>query len=143
MTAASNLTFVDTNILVYAYDRGEGAKHEKVIDILDDLWESGTGALSTQVLAEFYAVVTRRKMMSKESARERVASYSEWCTVTTNPELLITASLLQDNHNVSWWDALIIDAARRSGADTLLSEDMHHGQRFGSVTVRNPFVEGN
>jgi predicted nucleic acid-binding protein len=143
MTAASDLIFIDTNILIYAYDRDEGEKHHTAVAILEELWESGTGALSTQVLQEFYSVATRRKKMPKELARHRVADYSEWCRVSTNPELLVLASLLEEKHQLSWWDALVVEAARRSGATTLLSEDMRHGQKFGTLTVRNPFVESN
>jgi predicted nucleic acid-binding protein len=143
MTAASDLIFIDTNILIYAYDRDEGEKHQTAVAILEELWESGTGALSTQVLQEFYSVATRRKKMPKELARHRVADYSEWCRVSTNPELLVLASLLEEKHQLSWWDALVVEAARRSGATTLLSEDMRHGQKFGTLTVRNPFVESN
>jgi predicted nucleic acid-binding protein len=143
VTVAPNLTFIDTNILVYAYDADEGAKHRRVVEILDELWESGTGALSTQVLQEFYSVVTRRKKMSRELARQRIASYGEWCVVRTNPELLVMASLLEERNQLQWWDALVIEAALRSGATTLLSEDLQHGQQFGTLTVRNPFVEGN
>lgn len=141
MTAASNRTFIDTNILVYAYDRDEGEKHRTAVAILEELWESGTGVLSTQVLQEFYSVATRRKKMPRELARARVADYSEWCTVSTNPELLVTASLLEERHHLQWWDALVIEAALRSGATTLLSEDLQHGRTFGTLTVRNPFKD--
>ena len=141
MTAASDLTFIDTNILVYAYDPDEREKHEKVVAIVEELWESRTGALSTQVLQEFYSVATRRRKMPVTLARERIADYSQWCMVTTSPELLVTASLLQDNHKLSWWDAIVIEGALRSGATTLLSEDLQHGRRFGTLTVRNPFVD--
>jgi predicted nucleic acid-binding protein len=141
VTAASTLTFIDTNILVYAYDPDEKEKHHKVVAIIEELWKSGTGALSTQVLQEFYSVATQRKKMPKALARERIADYGQWCMVTTTPELLVTASLLQDNHKLSWWDALVIEAALRSGATTLLSEDLQHGRRFGTLTVRNPFAD--
>lgn len=141
MTATSNRIFIDTNILVYAYDPDEGAKHHTVVAIIEELWQSGTGALSTQVLQEFYSVATRRKKMPGALARERVADYSQWCTLSTSPELLVSAGLLAENHKLSWWDALIIEAALRSGAGTLLSEDLQDGRRFGTLTVRNPFAD--
>ena len=145
MSAPNNLVFIDTNILVYAHDPGEGSKYDTAVAVLKDLWRNGTGVLSTQVLQEFYSVATRKlkPAMPKHEARARVAEYSEWCSMDTNPQLIVSASVLDERHNLHWWDAMILEAAMRSGATTLLSEDMQHGQRFGLLTVRNPFVEGN
>jgi predicted nucleic acid-binding protein len=138
-----NLTFIDTNVLVYANDPAEGPKYRTAIAVLDKLWRDGTGVLSTQVLQEFYRAATQkmRPPMSPEDARRLIADYGEWCSVHTDPLMLISASLLQQRHKLHWWDALIIEAAMRSGATTLLSEDMQDGQKFGTLTVRNPFVE--
>jgi predicted nucleic acid-binding protein len=142
VSAVPKLTFVDTNILIYAHDSNEGMKHDIARQLVRRLWQDGTGVLSTQVLQEFYAVVTRKPLcMSKADARERMADYSQWCSVNTDPQLLVSASMLQQNHSISWWDALIIEAAMRSGATTLLSEDMQHGRKFGLMTVVNPFRE--
>lgn len=137
------LTFIDTNILVYAHDIHEPAKREIARTVLRKLWLTGTGVLSTQVLQEFYSVVTRKRShpMPKEEARRRIANFSEWCSMDTNPQLLVSASLLDERHHMQWWDALIIEAAMRSGATTLLSEDMQHGRKFGLLTVRNPFID--
>ena len=145
MSVPSNLVFIDTNILVYAHDAAEGSRHHAAVAVLQDLWLNGTGVLSTQVLQEFYSVATRtmKPAMPKREARERVAEYSEWCTMDTNPQLIVSASILDESHNLHWWDAMILEAAMRSGATTLLSADMRHGQRFGRLTVRNPFVETN
>jgi predicted nucleic acid-binding protein len=138
-----NLVFIDTNILVYAHDPDEGSKYETAVTVLDDLWRTGNGVLSTQVLQEFYSIVTQKKkhLMPRANARQRIADYSEWCSMDTNPQLLVSASLLQENHKLQWWDALIVEAAMRSGAATLLSEDMQDGRKFGEMTVRNPFKE--
>ena len=141
--SGNSLVFIDTNVLVYAYDRGEGAKHDTAVAALAKLWRNRTGVLSTQVLQEFYSVVTRKRAqgMSKAKARERMKAFSAWCSVNTSAELLVAASLLEEKHSLQWWDALIVAAALRSGASTLLSEDMQHGQKFGLLTIRNPFVE--
>jgi predicted nucleic acid-binding protein len=141
--SSTNLIFIDTNVLVYAHDRGEGAKHDTAVAVLDKLWRDHTGVLSTQVLQEFYSVVTRKRprKMSSAKARKRIMAYSEWCAVNTNTELLVSASVLEETHSLQWWDALIVAAALRSGAETLLSEDMQHGRKFEEMTVRNPFVE--
>lgn len=146
MTAAlsAELTFVDTNVLVYAHDRAEGRKHEIAGKILRELWEAKTGLLSTQVLQEFYVVATRKldPAVPWAQARRLVADYGEWCTLPSDPQLIVSASMLEETHQLSWWDALIVEAAMRSGASTLLTEDLQDGQRFGTLVVRNPFAGG-
>lgn len=141
MSTLAEFVFIDTNILVYAHDEDEGAKRDIAASALRELWENGTGALSTQVLQEFYWVATHklRPSMPHREARDLVAEYSEWCTINSDPQLLVSASLLAENHSISWWDALIIEAALRSGATTLLSEDMQHDRRIGRLTIENPF----
>ena len=140
-----SLTFIDTNILVYAHDRDGGARYDTAVALLKKLWDEHTGVLSAQVLAEFYQVATRKlkPAMHRAKARDLVAIYGEWCSTDTTAELLVSASVLEEMHKLSWWDSLIIEAALRSGATTLLSEDLQHGRRFGMLTVRNPFVENN
>jgi predicted nucleic acid-binding protein len=145
MSPGPDLVFVDTNILVYAHHQEEDIKSDTARAVLQKLWDDGTGVLSTQVLQEFYWTVTRKGSapMPAAEARKRVIDYSEWCSMNTDLQLLVSASVLAENHSVSWWDALILEAAMRSGATTLLSEDMQNGRRFGLLTVRNPFVETN
>lgn len=138
-----NLSFVDTNILIYAHDRGQEERYEIAKGTLQRLWETDTGALSTQVLQEFYSVATRKlkPAMSHRDARTIVAAYSEWCVMGTDPQLLVSASVLCETHKLSWWDSLVIEAALRCGASTLLSEDLQDGRSFATLTVRNPFAE--
>jgi predicted nucleic acid-binding protein len=133
--------FIDTNVLVYAYQEDAGAKRELAASTLNELWDNGKGALSTQVLQEFYWVATHKLKppMAHPEARDLIAQYSEWCTTNSDLQLLVSASVLAENHSFSWWDALIIEAALRSGATTLLSEDMQDGRRIGRLTIENPF----
>lgn len=144
MSGEPDLFFIDTNVLVYAHDRGEGLKHDIAVALLAKLWRDGTGVLCTQILQEFYSVVTRKRRhpLSKREAREIVAEYSTWCSMDTDPQQLVSASILDERHQLHWWDALVVEAAMRSGASLLLTEDMQNGQRFGTVTVRNPFAGG-
>jgi predicted nucleic acid-binding protein len=136
-------TFVDTNVLVYAHDNGAVARHERAKALLAELWDSRSGSLSTQVLQEFYSVVTRkfRPPMPRDRARAIVAAYGEWCDVATDPQLIVTASRLEEEHTISFWDSLIVQAAIRAGADRLVSEDLQDGRRFGALTIENPFAE--
>jgi predicted nucleic acid-binding protein len=134
-------TFVDTNILIYAHDTHDEAKHRAAENLLARLWTSGLGILSTQVLQEFYSAATRklRPPLAPTQARQAVHDYSEWCRVDTDPLLIISASRLSEQHSINFWDALIIEAALRAGAMELVTEDLHNGRRFGELTVRNPF----
>lgn len=135
------LVFVDTNILAYAHDSSEGVKQAIAKDLLDELWESERGALSTQVLQEFYVVATRKfePPLSRKEAREVVNNYGEWRLVRIDLILIINASNLEEQHQLSFWDALIVEAARRSGATRLLSEDLSSGSTIKGIAIENPF----
>jgi predicted nucleic acid-binding protein len=134
--------FVDTNILVYAYDRGAGAKHAKALDLLENLWLEGTGILSTQVLQEFYVNVRRKaqRPVTVEQARDLVSDYLAWDPVVNDGAAMLEAIDLENRYKLSFWDSLIVAAAQKSGASIIYSEDFNHGQKFGSVEVRNPFL---
>lgn len=142
MSTAQELVFVDTNILVYAHDSNSPDRQRVAQTVLKELWDNRSGALSTQVLQEFYAVATRKLKppMPKSAARRIVADYSVWCTVDTDPLLIVSASRLEEEHSLAFWDALVIEAALRSGATWLLSEDLQDGRRFANLTIRNPFA---
>jgi predicted nucleic acid-binding protein len=134
-------TFIDTNVLVYAHDTDAGARHTKAKALLADLWDNRNGTLSTQVLQEFYAVVTRKfkPPMPRARARAIVAAYGEWCEIATEPQLIVAASRLEEEHTLSFWDSLIVQAAIHSGAERLVSEDLQDGRRFGTLQIENPF----
>jgi len=133
--------FVDTNILVYAHDTSSGSKGLKAREILLDLWESRRGVLSTQVLQEFYVVVTRKipKPLEPGRAREIVESLLYWDMVVNDPEAVLEAIDLSEKHRLSFWDALVVQAAVVAGAEVLLSEDLNPGQVIEGVRVENHF----
>lgn len=135
-------TFVDTNVLIYAHDVDANAKHEAAKRALRELWSERTGVLSVQVLQEFYVNVTRKipHPISKESARLVVSSYAIWCVDTTPAEIL-TAFRIEDEAQIGFWDALIVAAAYKGGADRILSEDLNAGQRIAGIRIENPFAE--
>ena len=135
----AGVTFVDTNVLVYAEDGRELDRRDLAARVLADLWTSGLGVLSTQVLKEFYDNATRKLKMPPESARRIVAQYAEWPVVETTAQLIVSASLLHERHSFAFWDAVIVEAALLSGATTLLSEDLQDGRRIGDLTITNPF----
>jgi predicted nucleic acid-binding protein len=134
-------TFVDTNVLVYAHDAGETDKQPIARAVLEGLWADRSGVLSTQVLTEFYVVATRKfkPPMPRSEAREIVALYSTWSVVQVDVELILDAAALEEAAQLSFWDALVVEAARRSGATRLVSEDLQAGRRIAGIQIQNPF----
>ena len=131
--------FVDSTVLVYAEDRRDPLRLGIAVTVLSELWASGRGVLSTQVLQEFYNVATRKLRMSPEAARRIVAEYAEWPAVETTVQLIVSASILHERHSFSFWDSMVVEAALLSGATTLLSEDLQDERRIGGLTISNPF----
>ena len=133
--------FVDTNVLIYAYDRGAGSKHEIALRQVEKLWLEGNGVLSTQVLQELYVNVRRKaqKPISIDQARALVSDYLAWDPVVNDGATILEAIDAERRYKLSFWDSMIVVAARKSGATVLLSEDFNDGQKFGPVQVQNPF----
>ena len=134
-------TFVDTNILVYAYDRGAGEKHVAAQRAIEQLWKDGNGLISTQVLQEFYINIRRKaqRPISISAARNLIADYLAWDPVVNNGTSILEAMDVERRYKLSFWDSLIVVAAQQSGAEILLSEDFNQGQKYGSVQVQSPF----
>lgn len=140
MTAAGR-TFVDTNVLLYAHDASETEKQPIARALLEELWADHSGVLSTQVLQEFYVVATRKfkPPMRRSEARELVALYGTWSVVQVDVGLIFDAAALEEQAQLSFWDALIVEAARRAGAMRLVSEDLQSGRLIAGVVIENPF----
>jgi predicted nucleic acid-binding protein len=140
MNYMSDKYFVDTNILVYAHDRAAGIKNERARSLIERLWISGGGVLSTQVLQEL-CVNLRRKAahpLSIEQTRRLLQDYLSWDIVINTAESVIEALVIEHRYNVSFCDALIIQAAETSGAAIVYSEDLADGQTYGPLRVVNP-----
>jgi predicted nucleic acid-binding protein len=135
--------FVDTNILVYAYDRAEAKKSERAQELLQQLWEQRRGVLSVQVLHEF-CVNVRGKFavpLTLPQVRETVLLYREWRTVANSVDSILRALEIEERYQLSFWDAMIVQAASSAGCEVLYSEDLSHGQSYEGVRVVNPFWE--
>jgi predicted nucleic acid-binding protein len=134
-------TFVDTNILIYAYDLDAKEKHSIAKEVLNELWVDRSGALSAQVLQEFYVNVTRKiaKPLTKKLARSVVEAYAIWC-IDTTPAEMTAAFRIEDTARISFWDALICAAAVKAGAERILSEDLNAGQVIDGIHIENPFL---
>jgi predicted nucleic acid-binding protein len=136
----SDKYFVDTNILIYAHDKAAGAKHKRAKALVEELWRDRTGVVSTQVLQEL-AVNLRRKAgrpLDGKATRELVADYLTWHVIVNGGESILEALDLEARFQISFWDALVVQAAQASGAEVLYSEDLSDGQAYGVVRVINP-----
>ena len=133
--------FIDTNILVYAYDRSAQKKHQIARTIILDLWRSGLGLLSTQVLQEFFVVVTKKvaNPLDLKTAEEIIQDLLKWDVVVNDGTSVVEASRFHARYKYSFWDAMIIQAAKKGGASSLLSEDLSHHQVIDGLEIRNPF----
>lgn len=139
----SDRYFVDTNLLVYAHDRSAGVKHERARALVERLWSSGLGAVSTQVLQELCVSVRRKAAhpLSLGETRRLLQDYLSWEIVVNTAESVIQALDLEARYKLSFWDALILQAAEDSGATVLYSEDLADGQTYGTVRVVNPLTD--
>ncbi len=133
--------FLDTNILVYAFDVSAGRKHEVAKRIVIDLWDTKDGILSTQVLQEFFVSVTKKipKPMDAGLAREIVSDLLKWDIIINDKNSLLEAIDIHIRYNYSFWDSLLIQAAIRSGAALLLTEDLTDSQKIKGISIKNPF----
>jgi predicted nucleic acid-binding protein len=134
--------FLDTNILVYAYDISAGNKHDIARSIVADLWNLRTGTLSIQVLQEFFINVTKKipKPLDIKPAKDILRDFLLWEVIDNDGELLLSAIDIQIKYHYAFWDSLIIAAAVISGSSVLLTEDLKHGQTIEEVMIKNPFM---
>jgi predicted nucleic acid-binding protein len=135
--------FVDTNIVVYAYDVSASGKHVAAADIMKDLWNTGEGIVSTQVLQEFFVTITKKvpHPLDTMDAKEIVRDLLRWKTVVVDGETVLEAIDIHRRRQYSFWDSLIIASAMEGGAATLLSEDLSHGELIKGIHIVNPFKE--
>lgn len=135
----SAIKFLDTNILVYAFDLDAPAKREIAMGLIEAGWNSiGEAAISVQVLQELHVSLVKRGM-SRDEAGQVVRDFFGWPVVDNSLELFHAGLAEQARWQISLWDALILAAARASGAAELITEDLNHGQDYDGVRVRNPF----
>lgn len=140
--AASPRLLIDTNVLVYAYDPAAGDKHRQALEVLDQLVASGTGALSTQVLAEFFHVVTRRipQPLSILDGYDRVRVLLQaWRVLDVTGPIVLEAARGVRDHQLAFWDAQIWAVAHLNQIPVVLSEGFSPGREIESVRFLNPF----
>ncbi len=133
--------FFDTNVLVYLVDEDEPEKQRIARGLVEEHLAEGAGMISVQVLREFYWVAKRLDHpLSEEKAREAVNDFAEFASVAEDSGMVLKAVRRHREMSLSLWDALIVEAALKAGADRLFTEDLQHGQVIEGMRVENPFL---
>jgi predicted nucleic acid-binding protein len=137
-----NAELVDTNVVVYAYDPSTPEKHLRARALMERLWIERTGRLSVQVLQEFFWIATRKipRPITAKAALDVVRDLAAWPVFSPTATDVVAAGELAGAARISFWDAMILQAARRSGARVVWSEDLNSGQILDGVEIRNPFA---
>jgi len=135
--------FFDTNVLLYLFDDSVPEKKAQAQEVFSEEVEAGRAVLSTQVLQEFYVSVTRKlaEPLPSAVAEAQVRDFARLPTVRVDEVMILSAIERHRSMSFSFWDALILEAALRGGADRLLTEDMQYGQKIEGLLVENPFLE--
>lgn len=133
--------FVDTNILVYYRDSSEPEKQAIAEKWITVIWKNKLGRTSYQVLNEYYVTVTRKldPGLDLQTARLDIKNLMAWDPIVVDKSVVENGWIIQDQHQFSFWDSLIIAAAQRANCSILLSEDLQHLQQVESLTIINPF----
>lgn len=136
------ICFFDTNVLVYCMDAGDPVRQSRAIERFARACEQDTVVLSAQVLQEFYAITTRKLKppLPPTEALAQMERLANFEVLGSSAGSVLESVRLAQRYRLQWWDALILEAALRSGADLLVTEDGQHGQRFGKLTLENPFI---
>lgn len=135
--------FLDTNLFIYTFDDSAPAKAKKATELIRRASNTGEGIVSYQVVQEFFNVAIRRfsrPMTLAEAEQYLITVFRPLLAVHSSPALYVEALRLSANHNLAWYDSLIVAAALEGQCDVLYSEDLQHGQRIEDLRVKNPFV---
>ena len=138
--SADARVFVDTNIVIYALTQGPDPRHAMAQTILQQLLAEERVCLSTQVLQETFVTLVRKASVSVESALSDLDDLAKWPVFQVDVTSIQEAGKLVQTSRISFWDALMVVAARRMGAPVLYTEDLNHGQVIVGVRVVNPFL---
>jgi predicted nucleic acid-binding protein len=142
MSVEPTREFVDANVLVYAFDASAGRKKVIAERLLARLWETRAGCVSVQVLQEFFVTVTGKvaKPLSDDEAADRIRELATWKVFRPTADDVLDAIKLHTQARLSFWDAMVVQAAAESGCEVLWTEDLNHGQMLRGVRIRDPFV---
>jgi predicted nucleic acid-binding protein len=132
-------SFFDTNVLIYADDQAVPAKQKRALDLIAEHRRTKTGVLSLQVLQEYFVTVTRKLQVDVRTARRKIELLAEFDVATPEVADILAAIDLHRLHGFSFWDALILRAAKQAGCRILFTEDMQQAREIDGVRIVNPF----
>jgi predicted nucleic acid-binding protein len=132
-------SFLDTNILIYADDKATPAKQRRALDLVAEHRRARTGVVSLQVLQEYFVTVTRKLHVDPGVARRKVELLAEFDVAAPEVADILAAIDLHRLHGFSFWDALILRAAKQAGCSVVLSEDMQDARETDGLQIVNPF----
>lgn len=140
---SENKAFLDSNILIYAYDVSSGKKNEVAKNLVMELWNSRKGIISIQVIQEFFVNITCKvpKPIDVDTAEIIIKDLLYWEIFVNNETSILEAIKIHKKYKFSFWDAMILQAAVKGGAELLYTEDMTHGQVVHGVHILNPFLD--
>lgn len=134
--------FVDSNVFLYALDEADPKKQQAARNWRAELWKRRRGRVSFQVLGEFYVNAVRKQPAARDAVRAEVRDLLTWNPIIADAKLLEQGWKIQDRYQFSYWNALIVAAAKVCGCRYLLTEDLQSGQKLEGIEVVNPFVRG-
>lgn len=132
-------SFFDTNVLIYADDKGAPAKQRRSLELIEEHRRARTGVVSLQVLQEYFVTATRKLQLDARIARRKVELLAEFDVATPELADILAAIDLHRLHGISFWDALIVRAALQAGCSVLFSEDMQGTREIDGLHIVNPF----
>jgi predicted nucleic acid-binding protein len=134
--------FVDSNVFLYAMDEADPKKQQAARNWRAELWKNRLGRISFQVLSEFYVNAVRKRPGARDEARAEVRDLLAWNPLTTDAALVEQGWKIHDRYQLSYWEALIVAAAKASACGYLLTEDLQAGQKLDGIEVLNPLLRG-
>jgi predicted nucleic acid-binding protein len=132
-------SFFDTNVLVYADDKATPAKQRRALDLVAEHRRAATGVVSLQVLQEYFVTVTRKLHVDPSIARRKVELLAEFDVAAPQVGDILAAIDLHRLHGFSFWDALVLRAAKQAGCSVLFTEDLQAAREIDGVCIVNPF----
>ena len=132
-------SFFDTHVLIYADDKADPAKQQRALDLVVEHRRGRTGVVSLQVLQEYFVTVTRKLQVDARVARRKVELLAEFDVATPDVADILAAIDLHRLHGFSFWDALVLRAAKQTGCSVLFSEDMQDTREIDGIRILNPF----
>ncbi|MFI5397808.1 MAG: PIN domain-containing protein [Candidatus Binatia bacterium] len=133
-------SFFDTNVLAYTDDHDSPTKQSRALALFEEARRAGAGAVSTQVMQEYFVTVTRKLGVPVDVARRKVELFARLGLVVIDLADVLAAIDLHRLHQIAFWDALVVRAAQRANCSALYTEDMQHGRRIDGLSILNPFL---